>query len=140
MDLPRLAKTKTASMVEPEVLDNQEANRRTSTSIFSTSSRFVEGNIRESTQNKIHIHKKPRDVARNSQDNTYGDLLMEKNEGLLRIGFQNFNGLSGKENDPVDKSLCDWIMDNTFDVFGISEVNMYWPRVRRDLQFQERVN
>ena len=52
---------------------------------------------------------------------------MEKKEGLLRIGFQNFNRLTGKENDPVDKSLRDWIMDNTFDIFGISEVNMYWP-------------
>ena len=58
----------------------------------------------------------------------------------MQIGFQNFNGLTGKADNPVDRSLHDWIMDNSFDVFGIPEVNMYWLKVRKDLQFKKRIN
>ena len=62
---------------------------------------------------------------------------MEKGEHTFQIGFQNFNGLTGKENDPVDSSLQNWITDNSFDVFGLSEVNLYWPKVHKQLQFHE---
>ena len=65
---------------------------------------------------------------------------MEKKKDWLRIGFQNFNGLTGKVDDPVDRSLKDWVTENSFDVFGIPEVNIYWPKVRQDLQFHERLN
>ena len=30
--------------------------------------------------------------------------------------------------------------ENRFDVFGILEVNLYWPRVKKHLQFQERIS
>ena len=58
----------------------------------------------------------------------------------MQIGFQNFNGLTGKADNLVDRSLRDWVMDNSFDIFGIPEVNMYWPKVRKDLQFNKRIN
>ena len=138
MDLPRLAKKDTASVIESEVIDPHEANWRTS-----NKSRIVDGNIWGYTKSlhiHTHTHNKVRDVDGNSQDTTFGDLLMEKKYDIMRIGFQNFNGLTGKLDDPVDRSLRDWITDNSFDVFGISEVNMYWPRVRKELQFNERIN
>ena len=78
-------------------------------------------------------------VDRNIQSITYGDYILGKGENILRIGFQNFNGLTGKENDPVDTSIRNWVTDHNFDVFGISEVNLYWPKVRRNLQFQDRL-
>ena len=158
MDLPRLAKTNAASVIEMEVIDYPEAIQRTSTTTrivdrnirentqqlhihtkSRVSNRTVDRNIRENTQ-QLHIHTKSRDVDRNSQDTTFSDLLMEKRENIMRIGFQNFNGLTRKADNLVDRSLRDWIMDNSFDVFGIPEVNMYWPKVRKDLQFNERIN
>ena len=69
----------------------------------------------------------------------YGDPIAIKGEDTLRIGVQNFNGLTGKEGDPVDHSLPTWIEKYEFDVFGISEVNMFWPRVKPELQFIDRV-
>ena len=48
--------------------------------------------------------------------------------------------MTGKDNDPVDLSVRNWVTDNRFDVFGISEVNLYWPRVKKHLQFQERIS
>ena len=69
----------------------------------------------------------------------FGDKLGKKQRSNIRIGFQNFNGLTGKHNDPVDDSLREWITSKEFDVFGISEVNLYWPRVNRQLQFHERL-
>jgi hypothetical protein len=70
----------------------------------------------------------------------YGDPISVKTDDILRLGFQNFNGLTGRDNDPVDVSLRQWITKWDFDVFGLSEVNMYWPQVRKELQFLERVN
>ena len=48
--------------------------------------------------------------------------------------------MTGREHDPVDTSIRNWITDNNFDVFSISDVNLYWPRVKKHLQFQERVS
>ena len=69
----------------------------------------------------------------------FGDYLVEKHTDSIRIGFQNFNGMSGKSNNPVDESLKNWITANSFDVFGIPEVNLFWPKVHRSLQFHERI-
>jgi hypothetical protein len=57
----------------------------------------------------------------------------------LRIGFQNIGGRSGN-NKEQDKLLQQFIQSNSFDVFGISEVNLYWPALREELQFGERMN
>ena len=139
MDLPRQAKSDTASVGETEVIDHLEANRRTS-----NTNRIIDRNMQFNTQSSTYsntqLHKKSRNIDQNFQDNTFGNLLMEKREEFFQIGFQNFNGLTGKPDDPVDISLRNWIVENSFDVFGISQVNMYWPRVRKDLQFHERVN
>ena len=106
------------------------------------SSRNVDRNFHDNTHTTQYqyLHNKSRHVDGNCQDTPFGDLPTEKHEDHLRIGFQNFNGLTGKLDDPVDRSLQDWVPENLFDVFGISEVNMYWPRVRRDLQFHERLH
>ena len=70
----------------------------------------------------------------------YGERMCNKEDKTMRIGFQNFNGLSSKENDPVDDSLQLWINEKEFDIFGVSEINLYWPLVNRNLQFRERMN
>jgi hypothetical protein len=57
----------------------------------------------------------------------------------LRIGLQNIGGLSGK-NTEQDKLLQQFIQSNSFDVFGINEVNLYWPALQEELQFGERMN
>ena len=81
-----------------------------------------------------------RTVVQNVQDLHFGDYIFEKGDNTIRIGFQNFNGLTGKDNDPVDLSIRNWVTENRFDVFGILEVNLYWPRVKKHLQFQERIS
>ena len=57
----------------------------------------------------------------------------------MRIGFQNFNGLSSKLDDPVDDSVRQWITDNEFDIFGVSEMNLWWHSLPAALQFRERI-
>ena len=71
--------------------------------------------------------------------NTYGNKITQKYDNNIRIGFQNFAGLSSKENDIIDNTLKDWIDSKSFDIFGIPEVNLYWPQVRKTLQFNKRV-
>jgi hypothetical protein len=65
--------------------------------------------------------------------------MTKKGTDIMRIGFQNFNGLSSQPNDPVDDSVRHWITDNDFDVFGISEMNLWWPAIPASRQFRERI-
>ena len=71
--------------------------------------------------------------------NIFGNQITTKNDKHIRIGFQNFSGLSGRSDDITDDSLREWINDKNFDIFGIPEVNLYWPRVQKKLQFNDRV-
>jgi hypothetical protein len=52
---------------------------------------------------------------------------------------QNFGGLASKPNQPEDESLRRWITEKQFDVYGIPETDLYWPRVRPNLQLHERL-
>ena len=74
-----------------------------------------------------------------NNNHTYGNKIAQKDDNNIRIGFQNFAGLSGKENDIIDDTLKEWIDSKSFDIFGIPEVNLYWPRVHKTLQFHERI-
>jgi hypothetical protein len=69
----------------------------------------------------------------------FGDLLGGKEEGTLRCGVQNFRGLASKPNQPEDESLRRWITERKFDIYGIPETDLYWPRIQKKLQLQERV-
>jgi hypothetical protein len=75
----------------------------------------------------------------NDGDTGFGDTMGPLSEGNLRIGFQNIGGLSSN-NEEHDKLLQHFIQSNSFDVFGINEVNLYWPALREELQFGERMN
>jgi hypothetical protein len=67
----------------------------------------------------------------------YGDVLSMKGEDIFRLGAQNFGGMASKSKSLEDESLRLWLVDNGFDVFGIREVDLYWPKVRVALQLQE---
>ncbi len=69
----------------------------------------------------------------------FGDLLGGKEEGILRGGVQNFGGLASKSNQPEDESLRRWITEQHFDICGIPETDLYWPKIQQKLQLQERV-
>ena len=69
----------------------------------------------------------------------FGDLLGGKEEGILRGGVQNFGGLASKSNQPEDESLRRWITEQHFDIYGIPETDLYWPKIQQKLQLQERV-
>jgi len=76
----------------------------------------------------------------NTDDDTgFGDTLGPLGEGNLRIGFQHVGGLSST-NTEQDKALQYFIQSNSFDVYGINEMNLYWPALREELQFEERMN
>ena len=67
-----------------------------------------------------------RNVHSSTYYNTFGEYIVGKQRNVICI-----------EDDPVDRSLRDWITDQEFDVFGVSEVNLYWPKVKKSLQFHE---
>jgi hypothetical protein len=68
----------------------------------------------------------------------YGvDCILPNKKNVMRVDA--LRTITGKEGDPVDHSLRTWIEKYEFDIFGISEVNMFWPRVKPELQFIDRV-
>jgi hypothetical protein len=68
----------------------------------------------------------------------FGDTMGPLNNNHLRIGFQNIGGLSSN-NTEQDKLLQQFIHSNSFDVFGISKVNLFWPALWEELHFGERI-
>ena len=112
---------------------NRGASRWKQTNVVNSST--LRGNIRKGKNKKQNCT-----ASSKIQAAGFGDYLVEKKENEVHIGFQNFNGMSGKHNDPVDASLKSWITENNFDVFGIPEVNLFWPKVSRSLQFHNRIS
>jgi hypothetical protein len=47
--------------------------------------------------------------------------------------------MASKPNQPEDESLRRWITEQQFDIYGIPETDLYWPRVRANLQLHERL-
>jgi hypothetical protein len=69
----------------------------------------------------------------------FGDHLCNKKTKLF-VSASNFSGFSAKPSDPVDDSLRQWINDKAFDIFGVSETNLYWPNVPKEFQLPERIS
>ena len=54
----------------------------------------------------------------------YGDELEHKSEEVIRIGFQNVNGVKGRMD--MAHEIFDVISDKELDIFGVAETNMNW--------------
>jgi exonuclease III len=69
-------------------------------------------------------------AARQSSERTVyagGEERMEpKEDGVVRIGFNNINGLSTRTNDSKNCEVHGFIKDGEFDVFGMAETNIHW--------------
>jgi exonuclease III len=49
-----------------------------------------------------------------------------KEEGVVRIGFNNINGLSLAQNDTKNSEIHGFLKEGEFDVFGMAETNIHW--------------
>jgi hypothetical protein len=69
-------------------------------------------------------------VARQSPERTVcvgGAARMEsKEEGVVRIGFNNINGFGLSINDTKNFEIYGFVKDGHFDVFGMAETNVHW--------------
>jgi hypothetical protein len=70
---------------------------------------------------------------------SWGDRLSGKSANTLRLGLQNFGGFTTKFDDPVDDSFREWTTVKQFDVYGVPEVGLYWPKVPAKLQLREQL-
>jgi len=59
----------------------------------------------------------------------FGDALEHKSEEVIRIGFQNVNGVKGRMD--MAHEIFDVISDKELDIFGVAETNMNWTDRRR---------
>ena len=59
----------------------------------------------------------------------YGDKLDKKEEGHIRIAFQNINGIKGKIN--ASHEVLTKIEEKEIDILGIAETNINWTDVKQ---------
>ena len=62
-------------------------------------------------------------------DTEWGDLIQQKQENTLRIAFQNINSFSAEKDAPKNDAIRRFLMDHQIDVFGMAEMNKYWPKI-----------
>jgi hypothetical protein len=56
-----------------------------------------------------------------------GEERMEtKEEGIVRIGFNNINGLGTLPNGPKNRQVHGFLQQYEFDIFGMVETNVHW--------------
>jgi hypothetical protein len=53
-----------------------------------------------------------------------------KEEGVVRIGFNNINGFGASTNDSKNVELYGFMKEADFDIFGIAETNIHWHNSR----------
>ena len=58
----------------------------------------------------------------------YGEKLYRKEEGHIRIAFQNINGIKGKIN--ASHEVLTTIEEKDIDILGIAETNINWTDVK----------
>jgi hypothetical protein len=49
-----------------------------------------------------------------------------KEEGVVRIGFNNINGLGTQPNDIKNRQIYSFLLQHEFDIFGMVETNVHW--------------
>ena len=54
----------------------------------------------------------------------FGDEMVEKREEIVRIGFQNINGLKG--NITASHEVFGVVAEKNIDIMGIAEININW--------------
>jgi exonuclease III/sulfur relay (sulfurtransferase) DsrC/TusE family protein len=68
-----------------------------------------------------------------------GEERMEtKDDGVVRIGFNNINGFGSSTNDNKNHELYGFIKEGDFDVFGMAETNVHWSNSKtqpKDLMY-----
>ena len=63
----------------------------------------------------------------------FGDQMIEKGEEIIRIGFQNINGI--KEKITASHEVFDVIAEKEIDIMGVAEINMNWTdKVKQESQ------
>jgi hypothetical protein len=72
-----------------------------------------------------------------SDPGSWGDSHPPLQQGILRIGFANVNGLWAKK-DENNALLHQFIWRKSFDMMGIQEVNLHWKKVAQNHSMYER--
>ena len=73
-------------------------------------------------------------------NSTYGDHLSDiVDEDYLRIGFLNVNGLKQEGWKQKNKAIITTIRRYNFDVMGLAEVNIHWPKVNHTDRWEDRI-
>jgi exonuclease III len=57
--------------------------------------------------------------------------MESKEEGVVRIGFNNINGLSLTNNDIRNLEIHGFLKEGDFDVFGMAETNLHWRNCKK---------
>ena len=76
----------------------------------------------------------------NIDNGVYGDTITELQEDqYFKLGFLNVNGLQAEKWKEKNTEIFRTIKKYQFDVMGLSEVNIYWPKINHTNRWEDRV-
>jgi hypothetical protein len=67
-----------------------------------------------------------REVVVLEEGNQDGGIIKRKKDGIVRIGYNNINGMGNSQADGRNRELHGFIKSGAFDIFGMSETNISW--------------
>ena len=71
------------------------------------------------------------------ENKNYGDEIGKKNESDTRLAFMNVN--SFPRNDKLKMELLkELVTMNSVDVYGMVELNVYWPKVHHRIEYMKQ--
>ena len=100
-----------------------------------------ENKNKQTTENTTSHKNQKRDNKQKKgtgADSEWGDNMGEKTNEI-RVAFQNINGLPKSKDHPKNKDFVEIETKLQIDIMGISEVNLYWPKVAIEDQLQARI-
>lgn len=99
--------------------------------------RVEENPALENLGEAIQVETDRIDVAE-EEDEIYGAKISKKDDGVLRIGYSNINGIPAFNDNPKNKNIFNAIQRAELDIVGFSEVNRHWPCLPVNQHWRER--
>ena len=67
-----------------------------------------------------------------------GDVKWKDKDGVIRLAFQNIQGLGFDRRQRKYRLIYNFIKNYSVDMFGMAEINTYWPKTKvKDSMFEK---
>jgi hypothetical protein len=118
--------TQPPDTVIPEILSQDQTLIASWQRLFTKASRPPTHQEKETTTAKPQYYQEYLDNSDGRPNESFGDNMSEKFDGLCRLYFVNINGISSANDYLAFQDALESLLANEVDIFGMSETNLDW--------------